>query len=583
MDSHLLKVVDSRLVAKSSSNIDYVFKEGASNVAYINIQSSSNSTSNTNFNLNNIGDYNCRDRRMMLNVPITVEFTVVNTSGSAINLIQSDNFGFKQYPLNRCIGTLNHQINQASYTLNTNNVLDLISRVDISPEDLNFFENCQADIIDSYQNATGSNLSPISPYTSSLQGDGVYKPRTVNYSLFSGSNSIPANSTQTVTITTSLYEPLISPFNNVSKDNQSALWAVNGEIINITWVSQLFNNMFAFYPPDGLTVTPVVSFASVANLFCIYLTPYESMIPSIPNESVVPYNNYDVFTTSVGAISAGGSKSSITSGVVSFTNFPAKIIIGIRENNSNRALTASVPDKYLRIDNITVTMDNGAPQLSACTPNQLYDISARNGLNMPRQAFLQECLNNPLNLNAGTNKLFGCGSVLVLDSMDLGVRAGVTQGSGGRFVFQITNLNVSNPTAYNYVDAQLYVIGVTNAVLKRVGSQYINHLVTAPDNVLEVASRLPPVAHSEYMRALSRNAFLSGGGVQDVLKALYGAVRKGHDYVMKNKETLGQLYETGKKLFSGSGRHAGMSQQKVQNQNLTSGIHQARNMDLFFE
>lgn len=59
MERNYLKVVDSRLNVYSEKNVDHVFKEGAQNVAYVPLTSSSHSNAGTNFALNNIGEYNC--------------------------------------------------------------------------------------------------------------------------------------------------------------------------------------------------------------------------------------------------------------------------------------------------------------------------------------------------------------------------------------------------------------------------------------------------------------------------------------------------------------------------------------------
>ena len=106
--------------------------------------------------------------------------------------IQADNFGFKQYPLARCQQSIQHQINQASYTLNTNDVLDAISRMNFLPSDCNFYDNTCPDYIDNYAAATGRNFNPLESYASTLTGDGVYtKPRTIGFDI--SGNSIPAN------------------------------------------------------------------------------------------------------------------------------------------------------------------------------------------------------------------------------------------------------------------------------------------------------------------------------------------------------------------------------------------------------
>ena len=236
--------------------------------------------------------------------------------------MQGDNLGMKQYPLNRCVASIQHQINQASYTLNTNDILDAIARINLLPEDCNFYENSQPDYIDSYANATGTLLNPLTPYCSVSVGDGIYKPRTLRLSTSCNSVQdqvvIPANNTNiSVTIFCQLYEPLISPFNNISSQDARCLYAITGELINIQWVSQLWQNMFAYVPPVGITIVSFsVSLSTQATLNCIYLTPKEDTIAQIPRQSVYHYNDYSIFTNAVNGglpVTAGTTLYSLSS------------------------------------------------------------------------------------------------------------------------------------------------------------------------------------------------------------------------------------------------------------------------------
>ena len=88
------------------------------------------------------------------------------------------------------------------------------TRHGLSPTgDVGYIVLNQPDNISNYASASGSTLNPIIPYTSSIAGDGIYKPRSNNITV--AGNSFAANATQNVTITCNLYEPLISPFNNL--------------------------------------------------------------------------------------------------------------------------------------------------------------------------------------------------------------------------------------------------------------------------------------------------------------------------------------------------------------------------------
>ena len=555
------RILDTRLEALSENQVCYGLKEGSAVTAFVPLQSSSHNINNTTFNLNNISDFTGRDSRMVLNLGVVATLKVSNPTPLPINIVQSDNLGLKQFPLNRCISSIQHQINQSSYTLNTNDIIDGIARINLLPSDCNFYENTMPDLIDSYANATGSLINPLASYSAVPAGDGIYKPRTLKLKVevsvdgivFVESVVIPTLAVDyTVRITFTAYEPLISPFNNISKDDSRCLFSITGELINIQWVSQLWDNMFAFVAPAGITVnSSSVSLGTQATLNCIYLTPKEDTIAQIPRSSVYQYNDYSIFTNAVNGgqpVLAGTTLNNVSSQVVNFTNMPQKILVYARLSNGSR--TTATPDKYLKIRSLQVSYDNGLPQFAGASPDQLYDISTRNNLVMPRSAFKQEKLNY---LNEVEDALYGCGSLMVIDPcLDLGVRPSDTTGSGGRYIFQLQNSIFENATEIDFASVTLYVVGVNSAVLERVGSQYRNYLLTTPPDIVNQIKSLSPISYKSYMRASHANSFLMGGGVGDWFKKAYNFGTRAYDFAKKNAEPLKGIYQ-GVKSIMGKG------------------------------
>lgn len=573
------RVVDTRLEGSAENHVTFVVEEGAAVASYTPLVSSSHSTQNTVFNLNNIADRTCRDSRLALGMTLTVTLNVTNTDGvNPHTVINADNFGLKQYPLNRAINSVQHSINQASYTMRSNQILSEIARVNALPMDSDFFENTQPDMIDSYAKASGSNLTPIGPYTNTLLGDGVFKPRSLGYTVTG--NTIAAGATAAVTITVPLYEPLITPFCNISSKNRRGLYAITGEIVNIQWVSDLFNNMFAFDAPTNITLnSATVGVGANATLYTIYLTPQEGYFPEIPRESVYPYNDYSIFSNDIGPCNAGATLAGVTSQVVNFTNIPQKILVYARL--SNNARTSSTPDKYLKISRVNAVFDNGLPQLSNATTDQLYDVSKRNGLQMPRAAFAQRCLNEALVAASGAQPLYGCGSVLALDpALDLGLRYESASGSAGRYIFQVT-LDLTNETDLNFSAVTLFVVGINSAVLERVGTEYRNYLISLPVDVLAEAKALAPVDHQTYMDAKHSNAFLSGGGIGDWFKKAYQGIKKAAKWGLKHQDDIGKAIDVGQKLYQDVAGEP--KKNDGGRRSLASSVRPARKRDLFYE
>jgi hypothetical protein len=574
-DSAYVRVLDTRLEAVSENKVCYALREGASVQAFVPLTASSYSNQNITFNLTNIGDFTARDSRLAISLTAVSTFTVQNSTSSPVNFFQSDNFGHKQFPVNRSMSSVQHMINQASETLQTNEILDGITRLNLLPSDCNFYENTQPDFIDSYAAATGSQLNPLQPYSSTLAGDGVYKPRTLQWSYTNNGVAndpvIPANSSRVIVITSKFYEPLITPFSNVSSEDTRALYAITGEIITLQMVPNLWANMFACVVPAGLTITtPTSNITSVSTvapvLNCIYLTPKESTIAQIPRESVYQYNKYSVFTNTLQGVVAGGQLPTVSSQVVNFTNIPDKILVYARL--SNNARDSTTPDKYLQLQSINCVFDNGLPVFNGATPDQLYDLSKRNALQMPRSAFKQLKLNQG---NEAAGGLYGCGSVFVISpSGDLGIRPSDSTGSGGRFIFQVQNATFQNLTETNFSQVTLYVVGINTAVLERVGSVYRNYLLTTPADIINQIPSLPPISYKMYMSSKFSNSFMMGGGISDWFKKAHslgtrayslakdklGDMRQSIDDVQTVAKHLGNLSDRGTRLFGDNVRPA---------------------------
>lgn len=569
IEPNYARVLDTRLEALSENKVSYVLKEGSQTTSFVPLVSSSHSTSTTSFNLNNIGDFTARDSRLVVGMDIELDMTFVNTSATETLVpIGSDNFGFKQYPINRVMSSIQHQINQASQTLNTNEIIDAIARLNFQPSNSNFYNNTMPDLIDNYASATGSAYSPLQSYSSTLGGEDVYKPRTLGFTI--EGNSIAPNSTGVVKVKASMYEPLITPFSNISAEDARALYAITGELISINYVSDLFNNMFAY---SGVVPTSTsVSFGQSAKLFCIYLTPKEETISQIPSTSVYHYNDYSIFSNTIASsVSAKQELPNVSSQVVNFTNLPQKILVYARTSNQSRL--CSTPDKYLKINSLQATIDNGSPQFSGASANQLYDISKRNMLQMPRSSFLQDVLNEQVD-NSG--KMYGCGSVMVIDPCyDLGVKSGVSVGSGGRFVFQVSNINFVNNTDTDFGAITLYVVGINSGVLLREGSQYRNMLLTTPNDAVNEVSSIQPVSYRAYLRSQHQNLFLMGGGIGDFLKKAYSMGTKTFDYVKKNRDNLGNLVQSGKNMYQDVNKLLGKGHNRLfnQKQDWVSGVY----------
>lgn len=547
--SRVMKVLDARLVTADTDKITYVVPEGCQNVNYTPLPATSQSNTNAVFNLSNIGSAVARDPRLAVGIQVTATLQVINNTASPATFYQG-NLGLKQYPLNRVINNLQHQINNASTSLNLADIVDAITKSNVTPHHLNFYNNTAPDVFDSYENSAGNAMSPLNDWADSLNGDGVYKNRTAGITI-TGNDLIVSASPQTVTITTTLYEPLLSPFANVSDKNDQALWNINGEVITLFFVNDLWNRMFAYYDTPDVTLSSASVVLGNATLYTILLTPQPSF--RVPESTVTPYADFSVFTQSYPAgcpkkQSLGGGN--ISTPVCQFPVVPSKILVYAKLNTTSQ--TSATPDKYLTIRSLQCTINSGSPQLSGASQNQLFDVSYRNGLRQPRPVWRSDVLTNVNDVSP----VYGCGGPMVIDpALDLGLIAESTS-SKGRTIFQATNIDFYNATDIDFANVTVYVIAITPGALVRNGSQYQNYLVTLPDDVVELAELAPAMAHDEYLQAKAKNLFMSGSGWKDwlsktvdTIKQAVPYVQKGVELAMKHKAPIMSAVSQGRKLL----------------------------------
>jgi hypothetical protein len=437
-------------------------------------------------------------------------------------------------------------LNEATIVVNNSDILNEVARLNVFPETENFYDNTSFnDEISSYRNATGSPLNPLESFSSANPSKYLVKPRTLGITVVSG-NSCPASGTTTVQITGTLYEPLWTPFCNMGEDETSGYYGVNNDTININWMANLFDSLFSFFLPTGLTlVSSSASLSPSQYLYLQYLTPTEDVLKTVPQKSVYRYSDYSVNNTTLGvptvlANNASGDIS-VSNSMCNFSTVPRKILIYAKESNS--AQTALRPEKYLNIKNITATFNNGNPILSGATPNALWEISRKNGLQMPRSCWKSELLNANNSINGD---LYGCGSILCLSVLDLNLQDSLSQSVGGRFPFTI-NITFNNPTNEIFTNPNLYIVGINEAVIVRDGSQYTNYLLNLSENMLPAMKNLPAIDRVSF-EAHQKSESFAGGSLKDFLKKAYARGHRAYNFIKKNRGAVEGMYNQARAL-----------------------------------
>jgi hypothetical protein len=168
----------------------------------------------------------------------------------------------------------------------------------------------------------------------------------------------------------------------------------------------------------------------------------------IQPKNVVPYMSYPRYITSSagGAALAAGGKTTITSSNLQLNQLPDLFIITVRKPMSAQRITDA--NFFLKIQNISVNLNNQSGLLASASPEQLWRLSERNGSTQNWLEFSGISVGNTGEggVIAIAKEVGTTGSMLVLDpAYDLSLPDELSSGSLGNynFQFQITVYNQS--------------------------------------------------------------------------------------------------------------------------------------------
>lgn len=525
-----LRVKDDRLNTNSLADAKYIVKEGP--IASYTVIPPQNLSTNGSlvYQLNNVGVHVGRNRCIWLNPQITV---VLN--GTGLSAPTAGQLGLKCFPFNRNVTSIQHTLNNASDTYLTNQLIDWLARIKTGAECMQGYDNTQPDNCIDY--LTGiSNLSPITSYTSNVNGD-TYKPRNV------GIVSATVNGAATaLTIVLDWWEPLITPFSVMPENNKNlpCIYSIDGETISL--VSNGFTDLLAYNPAIGTVTSQSVTLNS-CNMHLEYITAANPGLV-LPESSIYQYPKFQRFQSQITSGTLAPSQNQSVTVQVNAQTVPSKIVCFIRAPEAQR--NATTPDCYASINSVVVQLDNGNTVLNGASSRKLYDISRQNGLTTDTYPTWSQY--NLAGITGGS--YYGSGSVLVLDpAKDLSIsNQMLTNASAGKYTMNFT-INYSN--VQSIAQATAYVFTINDSLLMRTGRNYETKLLAYSQEEVANAKRDANfIELSEYEEAKMNNLFLSGGSFKSVFKKLWDNREKIAHHAKQAYDVGKQAYHVGKKIHS---------------------------------
>ena len=473
------------------------------------------------------------------------------------------------HPLQFLVSTMTATINDAVVAQNTGDILYEIARlVDTTPAKLTRTTPSYLDKYTQYNTAVGAINNPLASYFDATDyenlpngsfydivftnqnGDDLPASGAGSYVSATGSNTI--NSFNGIPVLTAVGSPavtiatydvyfrfrateklFVSPFIwNEAVGDEQAMFGLNNFQLTLNFkadVSRLVRNASAASGTNARTIYNVgflnsAPFASPPpTLNCLFLTPPLDI--NLPSRSVLSYLEYPRYVSSQTVSVPAGGSAPLVSNTITLPVLPDMLIIYCKPTQYGTAPTPAAPypatayadgasfgDFYLPIQQISINFDNYSGLLASHTTEQLYAISAKNGLRMDWNTWQgRGKVSNPATslLTAGTSPVNAAlvGGFLVLKmGEDVPLQAGQASGVVGNYTLQF------NCTVYNQssvaITPQLYVVAVNSGFFEtQSGSSRIIRGVLTEQDVISA----PPagfVARSQMERIVG-GGFLS--------------------------------------------------------------------------
>lgn len=388
-----------------------IFK-GGSNNTYYSYNATSSSLSQSNWNINTPSENMFIDRKMYIHGKFKVHLF-----GDAIapkRLLQNGADALRAYPLQNSMSTLTTQINSGSVTQNSGDIVQALMRyvkydeqyyeLSVTPNYLDQDQNYKI-LEDSFRN-------PLNAYHDSV--DGAFIPRGA-FPMKVIQN--PSGLGVEAIVEVEIMEPLmISPL-HFNRSHANGFIGVKTLNFQITWKSPLFRYMWSHFDKTGITLDESqchVEFLQDPTLLIRVINPSELNSLKIPELTVYPYHRLELYTTDKGALATGEQATEYVNSV-QLSVIPRRIFLWVERNQTVKSVNET--DTFMAIDKISINFANKDGILASATKRQLYNISKKNGVNMPWSVWSGEAMPNLGSTTGGEDDVenfHGVGSVLCL-------------------------------------------------------------------------------------------------------------------------------------------------------------------------
>ena len=498
----IVKVLDPRLCVNRSR--DYVSQVGPKDSTYQVITASSSTS------LSNISFSEQLSEQFFLSRKMAVRYSVqIVGTGSSAPLVYPTDIAPAAFPLQRCANSCNLSLNGTSFDLVPNITLPAMQRCIDGGDLAKHMSACPVQP-DPYRYALkanhGANIGPFATMGAGGKSDAHPESRGA-MRLTSQSNA-----TNTSTIVMEFTEPLIiSPLEY--GDDEFAFSGVQTLRLNIN--TSNVERMFSYSNTSNTVSSVTVTLVSAPELLVTVMTPQEIAMESsyLPQMTkFYPLHRVNSIPLALPASIADAAESTVSNSL-RISSVPSRVFVYMMKDPSLSDITEA--DVFLRIKSVSIQYGNTSGLLSQATPQQLYEISVKNGYK-----------------GTWNDWYTYSGSVLILDpAQDLGldINSGLASGVMSPMNFyckvtyenQLGSLQYLGASSYALTNAKLYITYVESgylAVDDTKFTQYVGGLTQS-----EVLGA--PMVDSAHGQLNQPNTRMYGGGLFSKLKSAFNFVK----------------------------------------------------------
>jgi len=515
---HTALVTDSK-IAQITDDLAFAVYQGASSNTYQQFTAVSNSSSNLTFNVQIPSESVVISREVLLNtqMTVTVQINGVGVNETAFNYGVTD--AFQAFPLNKSFLTTTATINNSNVSTNTQDILDVLLRMNNSRELLRYsgmtpsFPDSQ---YASYGEGYLATNNPLASYNNAsydidqvprgsyplASGSQIYQFTSAGAFVSNSPVCATAGNYFKVVLSIDVTEPIFcSPFIFGQPDfNQSGLAGINtiNLVFNIdgqfkrvlstmggSQVGSSYSYTMSAGDTSGQSVSPNPLFLQPQLLMNFLSTQPTQLVPSrvvtpyidypryISNSNqypTIPAGNLYPAGTPVPIGTSGSQLQVINSQNIQLNQLPDYFFIAVRPQMASQTIKNSA--SFLTINSISINLNNVSGILASATAEDLWKMSVANG---STQSWLEFQGLASQNANAtGLGTVVGTtGSFLVLSpALNLSLSNMLSNSSIGQFNFQFS-ITVSNNLGVSIIPEILVITANSGMFVTSMGSSSI--------------------------------------------------------------------------------------------------------------